>query len=522
MRPIRDSLEHRPDLAFWLGILAIVLFGCVQATSRFHYSLNVDEPFSANLVQLPISEMWQAFRNDNAHPLYYFLLRGWVGLFGEGEIALRIPSILFFAAMLVFIGLAARYLAGPLSGLVAAFLGSISTEIGLAFAAVVRPYALLGLLVTLSTFIAIRVMRIGQTDCSPKPGWGVDTITCVLFVVVCTLGLLTHPIFLFFLTACALSSAFTGKRPFILLTIGGAISVGLYFILWGEFFLLALSLPAVKWIKRPGPFELLAGFFYLWGLLGSLLLFEFLALMTMRQRHVILPLLKSLTGRVIISIVALSSIGPFIVSQLKPIYAAHRTPAIFLPAASILVSIMLAQFKPRRRVVAILGVLALCSTFFSALQFLSPAPFSTRISVANVVSQARCGDRLISAGMPFAEVKYYLRRFNAPPCLRLESFPSEIQDHPGWLDVEGSLSRREELKAEAVATVTQLMNQPQSKVWVFYQSAPLPFTESHTPVAEILKSELEARLLLSQVIKAKGTFFDSILVYSMDSRAPYP
>ena len=53
-----------------------------------------DECFTLLLTRLPISQMIQATAGDTHPPLYYVIMWGWVGLFGESEIALRLPSVL--------------------------------------------------------------------------------------------------------------------------------------------------------------------------------------------------------------------------------------------------------------------------------------------------------------------------------------------------------------------------------------------------------------------------------------------
>lgn len=514
MKPFSSFLRRHPQLVFWSSLSAVVLFGCIQAFVRSHTSLNIDEPFSANLVQLPFAEMWQACWNDNAHPVYYLLLKPWVAVFGESEIALRFPSLLFFAAMIITICLTAKYLAGARSGLVAAFLASISSNSGLTFAATARPYALLSFLVALALLIAARLMRLGWKGEDSKTGYGRDLTLCGWFIIVSALGLLTHPTFAFFLAACAMSSIVVGKRPFMLLVISCALSVGIYFILWGDFFFSALSLPATKWIGKPDMRVLISVIVYLWGALKSALFLLFLIIKTVRHRSLALFYFVTLPGKALTGIVILAIIIPFIISQWRPVFITSRAPSIFLPAACILVASILIQFRPHRRVFVLMGAAALASLLIADWRALELGPFFTRESVAQVVSQARCGDRLISVGLSFGETQYYLRRLNAPACLSSQSFPAEIQAHPGWMDVEGMLSRRSELESEAAALMAQLTNQPQFKVWMFSIEDPPPIMRYHTQVAHILKFELDRRLPVIKQIKTRGSFFDSISVFS--------
>src|SRR5262249_47459422 len=170
-------------------------------------------------------------------------------------------------------------------------------------------------------------------------------------------------------------------------------------------------------------------------------------------------------------------------------------------------------FKPQGVVVLLLGAATLISLMISDWRSLDPGPFFTREGVAQVLSQARCGDRLISSGLSYAEVQYYLRRLNAPACLRDESFPVEIQAHPGWMNGKKMLSRQKELESEATVLTEQMLSQPQFKVWLFYREYKSPQFKYNTQVANILKSELDRRLPVIQEINTRGNFFDSILVY---------
>src|SRR5215208_6264168 len=86
---------------FWPALVSIMIFGMAQASLRLNDSLNVDEPFTANLVQLPLPQMFAAFRQDNAASPYYLLLKAWVTIFGESEIVLRSLSVLFFGATIL-------------------------------------------------------------------------------------------------------------------------------------------------------------------------------------------------------------------------------------------------------------------------------------------------------------------------------------------------------------------------------------------------------------------------------------
>ena len=142
---------------FWPLLILIAGFGMLQASARIRYSLNVDEPFTANLIRLPWTQMFESFQSDNVGPAHPVLLKGWRYLFGESEPALRSLSLLFFGLTTIVVGLTAKQLAHWQVGLTAAILLTTSTPLGLIHAATARQYALLCLIASIATYIYLRL-----------------------------------------------------------------------------------------------------------------------------------------------------------------------------------------------------------------------------------------------------------------------------------------------------------------------------------------------------------------------------
>src|SRR5690348_16241867 len=49
----------------------------------------LDEALSVDIARLPLGDIPRALRHDGHPPLYYFLLHGWMSVFGEGDTAVR-------------------------------------------------------------------------------------------------------------------------------------------------------------------------------------------------------------------------------------------------------------------------------------------------------------------------------------------------------------------------------------------------------------------------------------------------
>jgi mannosyltransferase len=120
--------------------------------------LGEDELATWGLVSAPWSDFWQVLRNTDASiGPYYVLLRGWVEMAGTGDVALRLPSVLFAAGAAALVAAAGTRVGGRRVGFTA----------GLLFAAVptvsrygqeARPYALTVFAAALATFLLLRLL----------------------------------------------------------------------------------------------------------------------------------------------------------------------------------------------------------------------------------------------------------------------------------------------------------------------------------------------------------------------------
>jgi len=153
---------------------------------RFIYigteSLWLDEAVNVLLCE----EGWGSIRefcvDDGAHPpLYFILLHLWTLLFGQSEVAVRLPSALM-GIIAVFLTCKVGYeLYSRRVGLIAGFLLAISS-FPVCYSQEVAPYSLLLMLTLLSFFIYIRILK------EDKPG----KKHLILFALVNVLLCYTH------------------------------------------------------------------------------------------------------------------------------------------------------------------------------------------------------------------------------------------------------------------------------------------------------------------------------------------
>lgn len=82
-------------LSAFIAVAAVYIVG-IRLQIAAGASLWMDETWSAMIATRPNwSEFWHEAWLDCNPPLYYFFLKGWVAVFGDSNLMLRLPSILF-------------------------------------------------------------------------------------------------------------------------------------------------------------------------------------------------------------------------------------------------------------------------------------------------------------------------------------------------------------------------------------------------------------------------------------------
>ena len=160
-RPTGES-HSRPQpvialVAITLGGLAIRLWSLDAAGVWF------DEAYHVALVRLPdIGGMLDAvMSNPPADPLYPIVLRGWVGVAGHADAAIRIPSVAFGTLTIPAAYWLARELDGRRAAAIVAALFVALSPYALEFSREAAPYALASLTTTLALAAAWRWRRTG-------------------------------------------------------------------------------------------------------------------------------------------------------------------------------------------------------------------------------------------------------------------------------------------------------------------------------------------------------------------------
>jgi uncharacterized membrane protein len=135
------------------AVVAVAAGVGFRLTSRS--DLWLDEALSVNIARLPLGDMVDALRRDGHPPLYYFLLHGWISVFGDGDEAVRsLSGVLSLATIPVFWVAAKRY-----GGRATAVIGVVllaTNPFAIRYATEARMYALVTLLVVVG-WLSLRV-----------------------------------------------------------------------------------------------------------------------------------------------------------------------------------------------------------------------------------------------------------------------------------------------------------------------------------------------------------------------------
>jgi 4-amino-4-deoxy-L-arabinose transferase-like glycosyltransferase len=174
---MRDMLRDRRGLIGALTVVAVALRFSLAHQSGFWR----DEALFLGIVQSPTwSEMFHFLRFNESHPpLFYILMRIWVGLCGDSHAAVVALPVVLGAAIVPSTYYIVTRVFGNTAAIVAATMTAISPSLSF-YSALVRPYSLLPLLGLLSCYALWQAITTNA-----RPSW-------VAFTGVSILLLYTH------------------------------------------------------------------------------------------------------------------------------------------------------------------------------------------------------------------------------------------------------------------------------------------------------------------------------------------
>lgn len=459
-------------------------------------SVWLDEAFSVQVAESPWARFWELLRGDNGPPLYYALLKGWIGLFGDGERALRaLSAVLGVAAVVPAIALGRELGGGSrASGLAAGLLFACSAQLAL-HARAARMYALVILLAAVTTWLWARWLRAvdrwrAASGASEEGATATRSGALLLtFAIVTALGAYTHYWFAFLTLAQVGAAAVTLRRRSWPL-LAAAVAGWLPFLAWAPIFTAQLQNGSRAWIPPVHPWAPLEAFAGVLGLPATLALALLLSVLAWRQRP---RLDASWTAACVLLAIAL--LVPSALSLRHPIFFPIRHAAIAVPTITALLGALLARLLQPRALAAILAAVAALRAATHTAEgraAVAHEPVSDRGVAAYLASHAAPGDAVICVGLSGPALRYYLRHSGLDPI----AFPNEMAAHPAWIDPAAFSPAA--LESEAATTDQELRDRP---VWLV--------SVEGDPVAAPLRARLATRPH-DQVASPAGNFYDRL------------
>jgi mannosyltransferase len=441
----------------WLVTL-LVLAGIAFRFVQLPFScIWLDEAFSIKLARESMLQIVQTLSDDNGSPLFYFLLHGWMRLFGDGEYTLTLLTVLLDCAALIAVPFFLREL----------FADSRARMAGTACAAFCLPclhqatnlryYSLMVLCTVLGWLFFYRALRRGKL----RDG--------MLFVFFSVAGFYAHTLYLFVpLSQFAVLAAFHRDR----LRAGFMTSMFLLagMILWFPSLALQISGYLVGSTPETVP-ELMRyhGAFgaYLLSISSQMLAIDGFKLIRMTVAAVLwlFVLFHLVRGKKAedrpareLFVAHLFSIGLIVlVSMSRPVFWLDKMDLIGLPLVCALTGYAVLKVRWPVLVLTLLIAVNLAGagryTAWRALGHLT----EQRDVIARLAPQLSPDDALIATGISHFTVNYYLDQMKIRTGPRYV-FPEIQMTRPSCIDPKKLLDDQAELLLEAMVLMQKLKN----------------------------------------------------------------
>ena len=427
----------------------------------------------------------------NAHspPLYYFLLKLWMGLWGTGEAAARGLSAFFYLFSIAAVFFLGKTLYDQKTALFCVFLFMVN-PMAIQFAQFVRMYSLLGLLSILSTLFFIRQFYSGRAS----------KMNLAALVAVNIAGTFTHYWFFFLLLSQGMAYLlWFSKSSFKSFFAAMTASVTPFFALWTPVLLAQMANGGTSEFNRPGPYTLLNTLLLFWGggKKAALLYFAFVALgfiglqglkIKFRSFSEAKPFLLEKPALALLTLLTVSLGVPWIISQFYPIYEEAKYPILVLFTAVMLVGSFLVKFGNRFLVFFFCSALFLAASVGFIHGRIRPPADSPRAVTGYLLEQAGPRDIVVFATNSWGPAAYYLKRAGAIGRFTQFIFPAEQAQHPCWTNPGKWLNAKPalEMEAERLADrIDSVMGSNGGKIWLLAGWLP--------DINEIIKAKLDAR-----------------------------
>jgi mannosyltransferase len=417
------------------AIVAAMLLGLGLRLHGFtRHDVWLDEANSVAIAHHALADIPGVLGLDSSPPIYYWLLHLWMGLFGDGEAAVRLPSVLLGTLLIPITALLAFRLAGAWAAVAAAWLLAVS-PFAVQFSQQARMYMLLPVFATLAAERLVVYIENGATGA---------LIGHFLFLV---LGFYTHNWGLFLLPASAAAVAMAPRARSSRWSIGAALAVVAY-LPWIPYLMQQAHSDSYRFISvskqvawllpirtlilfssgvgNPGEdARSLLPDIGAWVVLGVWIGLVGGALRRSRS-------FRGRAGRVLVVALVPLFIAAAWPLLGRPIYFLGRYEVMILPLLIAAVAGAATLLLPPRWLgpavaVGCLGLGWLSFDYARVVRRTYPEPAMARA----LAPALRPGDRVVFTGLFRATGEYYLHRSGASQ-FAAASFPPDVAQHLGW------------------------------------------------------------------------------------------
>ncbi len=468
----------------------------------------LDEAFSIKLASQSFSEIIATLRIDNGSPLFYFMLHGWMSLFGTGEYICTLLTVLTACVSLVAVVFLLREaFTDPSIRIMGTALMALCT-VCLHHATNLRYYPMMILLSTLSYLFFYRAVRLGRWR-----EWG-------FFALVSAAGLYEHTLYVFVPFAqFMLLSLFYRQR--FKAGFMAFIAIGLAYLPWLPILLSQVlgysggttpdPIPRLSICGGPLPSYLYSISNRMWTIDSFWIVRMWIAVLaigfivyqlwktkcaTENDRHARDFLLAHLF-----------SVGLMVVvSLVRPVFWLNKFDLIGLPLVFGMTGYVLTRLPLANFAMGALLAINLAGTLRYTYWRITGNLDSQRAVIEKLAPELQEDDALIETGLSLFTVDYYLGQMNISKGTRYV-FPAVQSERPACIDLDRLVQEHDAVTAEATALV-QKIKTGKGRIYVF-----------HSPHAgfEPLYVQLNAAFALEKIIPVRqhpwGPVYTQVDVY---------
>ncbi len=455
----------------WLVPLLVVIGFCLSFSLLPASAIWLDEAFSIKLASQSFSSIVATLRTDNGSPLFYFLLHGWIRLFGTGEYICTLMTVLTTcASLLATVLLLREVFTDPRIQIIGTAITALSTTC-LHHATNLRYYPLLLLLSVLSYLFFYRAIRSGRLR-----EW-------VWFALISILGLYEHTLYAFVPLAQFLLLCFFYRDRFKAGLLA-FVATGIAYLPW-----LPVLLDQAQGYQggtTPDTIPQLStygGPVHAYWLSISHAMWSFSALDMLQMWTVPLAILfivcllwrsqcRSLDDRHVrdFLLAHLFSVGLMVaISLVRPIFWQGKFDLIGLPLVCGMIGYAVSRLPRSSLVITAFLAMNLVGTLRYAYWRITGHLDSQREVIEQLAPKLKADDVLIETGLSHFEVEYYLGQLGVHTGLRCV-FPEAQRDRPSALDKDRLIREHDAVTAEAAVLIQRLEAGNGGFIYVFHSS----------------------------------------------------